>query len=58
MCGKREPTVKRDRKSVIYTVGLVFASWVFYTTVEMTLKLITQVIQNPVRNKTLVLTKF
>ena len=36
MCGKREPTVKRDKKSVIYTVGLVFASWVFYKTLEMT----------------------
>ena len=26
VCGKREPTVKRDRKPVTHTVGLLFAS--------------------------------
>ena len=26
VCGKRESTVKRDRKLVTYTVGLLFAS--------------------------------
>ena len=43
VCGKREP---RDRKpvSVTYTVGLLFASWVFNKTFEMTLKLIIHVI--------------
>ena len=44
VCGKR--TVTRDRKpvSVTYTVGLLFALWVFNTTFEMTLKLIIHVI--------------
>ena len=40
VCGKREPTDKRDRKPVTYTVGLLFASRVFYTKFEMTLELI------------------
>ena len=26
VCGKREATVKRDRKPVTYTIGLLFAS--------------------------------
>ena len=29
MCGETEPTVKRDRKSVTYTVGLLYANEFF-----------------------------
>ena len=44
VCGKREATVKSDRKPVTYTIGLWFASSVFHTTFEITLKLIIHVI--------------
>ena len=54
VCGETEPTVKRDRKSVTYTVGLLY---IFYTS-ELALKLTTHVIQNRVCNETLVITKF
>ena len=38
---EKQLTIKRDIKIVTYTVGLLFASYgVFYTTFEMTLKLI------------------
>ena len=49
VCGKRKP--------VTYIVGLLFASQVFYTTFEMTLKLIIHIIWNLVCNETLVITK-
>ena len=55
VCGETEPTVKRDRKSVTYTVGLLY---IFYTTSELALKLTIHVIQNRVCNETLVITKF
>ena len=29
VCGETEPTVKRDRKSVTYTVGLLYANEFF-----------------------------
>ena len=35
---------EESRKPVTYTIGLLFASWVVYTTFEMMLKLIINVI--------------
>ena len=43
VCGETEPTVKRDRKSVTYTVSLLY---IFYTIFELALKLTIHVIQN------------
>ena len=48
VCGETETTVKRDRKSVTYAVGLLY---VFYTIFELALKLTIHVIQNLVCNE-------